>query len=72
MLKLLDDGWGEEFADALCEDGGMLRIICPFIKSRALKSLLLRRPRHIKVITRFSLADFAGVDPTVRTTKRPG
>ena len=59
MLKLLDDGWGEEFADALREDGGTLRIICPFIKSRALKSLLLRRPRHIKVITRFNLADFA-------------
>ena len=59
MLKLLDEGWGEEVSDALRACDGTLRIICPFIKTRALKSLLPRRPRKIQVITRFSLADFA-------------
>ena len=59
MLKLLDEGWGEEFTDALRADDGRIRIICPFIKVEALKGLLLRRPRRIQVITRFSLSDFA-------------
>jgi hypothetical protein len=55
----VDAGWGKELIDALCADASELRIICPFIKARALTRLLSRRPNSIQVITRFNLADFA-------------
>lgn len=60
MLKLVDQSWNEEFSDAFSADGSRLRIICPFIKAEALKDILPKRPGKIQVITRFSLADFAG------------
>ena len=58
-LQLVDGGWGERFADALDADNSELRIICPFIKSRALERLLSHNPSEVQVITRFNLTDFA-------------
>ena len=58
-VRLVDGGWGEEFAEALRVDAGELRIICPFIKAEAVERLLCHRPSDIRVITRFDLADFA-------------
>ncbi len=59
MFRLVDERWDRQFADALSEGADELRIICPFIKDGALKKLLRRKPRKIRVITRFNLADFA-------------
>ena len=58
-IRLIDGGWGKEFADALRVDASELRIICPFIKLGALESLLSHQPSKVQVITRFNLADFA-------------
>lgn len=58
-LRLVDSAWGAELTDALRSDTSALRVICPFIKLRALESLLALSPRSIRVITRFSLNDFA-------------
>ena len=58
-LRLVDSGWGKELTDALRMDSSALRIICPFIKFGALERLLVHRPKHLQVITRFNLADFA-------------
>jgi hypothetical protein len=58
-LRLVDAGWGGELSAALKADPAELRIICPFIKQRALRRLMAEEPRAIRVITRFSLADFA-------------
>ena len=59
MLRLVDDRWAEEFSEALCADSSEVRIICPFIKGRALKHILRYKPGKLKVITRFDLNDFA-------------
>ena len=58
-MRLVDGGWGKEFADALSVNASELRIICPFIKLGALESLLTHQPSKVQVITRFNLADFA-------------
>jgi hypothetical protein len=58
-LRLVDTGWGTELTRALQADASALRIICPFIKVDALKRLLAPRPKALRVITRFNLADFA-------------
>ena len=58
-FHLDDNGWGQELERALCADSGELRIVCPFIKSRALGRLLALKPGQIRVITRFNLEDFA-------------
>lgn len=46
-------------SEAMRADASELRIICPFIKTGALESLLKHQPRKVQVITRFNLADFA-------------
>ena len=35
-IRLVDTGWDKELTDALRADASELRIICPFIKVRAL------------------------------------
>jgi HKD family nuclease len=57
--RLVDSGWSLEIAEALRADAGELRIISPFIKVGALQRLLTARPKAVKAITRFNLADFA-------------
>lgn len=58
-IQLVDAGWVEEFNQAIHEDTSELRIICPFIKVRALERLLKHNPANVQVITRFNLIDFA-------------
>ena len=59
MIRLVDAGWGREIADALASDATEFRIICPFIKVRALDRILSHRPKAVQVITRFNLGEFA-------------
>ena len=58
-IRLVDAGWGPELSAAIRADPSEVRIVCPFIKEGALDRLLSHRPRHVQVITRFNLADFA-------------
>ena len=58
-FRLVDAGWGAEFESALSIDHSKLRIVCPFIKARALDRLLAFRPENVRVITRYNLNDFA-------------
>lgn len=58
-LRLVDADWGAELVQALEADAAALRIICPFIKLRALERLLALSPQSIQVITRYNLDDFA-------------
>lgn len=58
-FRLVDAGWGAEFESALSIDHSELRIVCPFIKARALDRLLAFRPQNVHVITRYNLDDFA-------------
>lgn len=58
-FRVVDRGWPAEFKDALRADRSALRIVCPFIKTTALARLLSPAPGSIKVLTRFSLDDFA-------------
>ena len=69
-IKLVDGGWGREFADAVGADSGELCIICPFIKAGAVESLLAGRSGGVRVITRFSLADFAACVSDVAALRR--
>ena len=57
--RLVDSGWSREIAEALRADAGELRIISPFIKLGALQRMLSAKPKAVKAITRFNLADFA-------------
>ena len=58
-VRLVDQGWSSELAQAVRSYPGELRIICPFIKAGALERLLSHRPQKVQVITRFNLTDFA-------------
>ena len=58
-FRLVERGWDTEFTDALRRDSGVLRMVCPFIKTRALARILTPEPASLQVITRFNLADFA-------------
>ena len=58
-IRLVDRPWLNEFTEALKDDASELRIICPFIKEKALQRLLDHHPKNIQVITRFNLGDFA-------------
>ncbi len=58
-IKLVDGGWGREFADAVGAGSGELCIICPFIKAGAVEQLLAGHAGGVRVITRFRLTDFA-------------
>ena len=58
-FRLVDKGWDSEFIDGIRRDSGELRIVCPFIKARALARIFTPKPASLQVITRFKLADFA-------------
>lgn len=60
MIELIDSGWSNLFGERARERHGKLRIMCPFIKQRAVRRLLDdgHRP-EIRIITRFNLSDFA-------------
>ena len=58
-VRLVDAEWGRELEDAICTHPTEVCIVCPFIKKHALERLLSHRPRGVRVITRFSLSDFA-------------
>jgi hypothetical protein len=59
-FRLVDSAWEHEFANAAAADHDDIRIVCPFIKRATLERLLkTSRPRDLRVITRFNLADFA-------------
>ena len=58
-FRLADKGWDSEFIDGLRREPDEVRIVCPFIKARALAQILTPRPASLHVITRFNLADFA-------------
>ena len=58
-FHIVDKGWASEIANSAGLDRSALRIVCPFIKRRALERLLSPRPVSIQVITRYSLSDFA-------------
>ena len=57
-FRLVDSGWWQVFDQAIQVDPSSLVIVCPFIKKRVAKRLLLAQPRKIKIITRFNLMDF--------------
>lgn len=58
-VRLVDRGWGKELSDAILADKRELRIVSPFIKRGALNWVATARPNKLRVITRFSLDDFA-------------
>ena len=59
MFRLVDKEWGLELERALYRDRSELRIVCPFIKTRALDRLLAMDPQRVRVVTRYNLDDFA-------------
>ncbi len=59
-FRLVDSGWERELGAGAAADSSFLRVVCPFIKRRALDRLLkASRPAALQVITRFDLAGFA-------------
>ena len=65
-FRLVDKGWSKVMQDAVALKAHELRIMCPFIKVRALERLLDNpRLRSIQILTRFNLNDFSrGVSDT--------
>ncbi|MBL8853993.1 MAG: phospholipase D family protein [Planctomycetaceae bacterium] len=59
-FRLVDTGWDQVLADAVAADRSGVRLVCPFIKKRAVERLLAGgTPGSFQVITRFCLDDFA-------------
>jgi hypothetical protein len=59
-FRLVDAGWNVVLLEAVKEAGSGVRIVCPFIKKRAVERLLGKsKPESLSVITRFNLDDFA-------------
>lgn len=60
MIELTDKGWPAHFSLRAKERHGTLKVVCPFIKQRAVKWLVEKGHRPvIRIITRFNLSDFA-------------
>jgi len=57
--RLIDTDWSREIVAAAAADPSGLWIVSPFIKLKALNRLLAVRPQAIRVLTRYSLEDFA-------------
>ena len=66
QVKIIDAGWDQIIASAARSKQSELRIVCPFIKHRAVKRLIDgNHAPGIRVITRFNLRDFySGVSDT--------
>ncbi|MEI8021708.1 MAG: phospholipase D family protein [Schlesneria sp.] len=59
-FQLVDTGWGSVLENAMSADHSHVRIVCPFIKTKAVERLLSKGiPNAIQVITRFNLNDFS-------------
>lgn len=59
-FRLVDTGWAQVLADAVAADRSGVRLVCPFIKKRAVERLLVGGTTgSLQVITRFCLDDFA-------------
>ena len=59
-LRLVGNDWGSFFASAFARGPHQVRIVCPFITRDALERLLDEHvPSDLRVLTRFSLADFS-------------
>jgi hypothetical protein len=58
-FRLVDAGWDRELNDAVRTDQTNLRIVCPFLKKRAVARLTRAAPAAIRVITRFDLRTFS-------------
>jgi len=59
-LLLIEAGWITVLKEAVKAEHSSLRIVCPFIKERAIKRLIEGvHPDTLHVITRFNLADFS-------------
>ena len=58
-FRLVDRGWQAIMDEAIRAHPTEFRIICPFIKSKAVQRLLAKvKPKTIQIITRFNLCDF--------------
>ena len=69
-IYLLDKGWKRAFSDILKTHRDDLLIVSPFIKEPAVEWLLNQTPTNIRVITRFSLRDFAGESSDITALRR--
>ena len=58
-FRLVDKAWDSEIAAALPWSKGRIRIVCPFIKKKALQRILSHNPHDLRVITRFDTRDLA-------------
>ena len=58
-LRAVERNWDRELVEGVRSGAGELRIICPFIKVRALEGIPFGSAGRIRVITRFNLSDFA-------------
>jgi hypothetical protein len=58
-LQLIDRDWLPALETAAAQCREQLRIVCPFVTQRALQHLLEPTPGRCRLITRFSLADWA-------------
>lgn len=55
MFRLVTDGWDDVVLDARRRSPNGLRIVCPFIKARAVSRILDAGAGNVEVITRFDL-----------------
>lgn len=69
-FRLVSEGWGAELENALRRDRSEFKIVSPFIKYRALERLLELGPARVRVITRFSLDDFAKAVSDIEALRR--
>ena len=58
-LRTVERNWDQELVEGVQSGAGELRIICPFIKTGALRGVPFGGTNRIRVITRFNLSDFA-------------
>ncbi len=62
-FRLVETGWDAEFGHAANGCEAKLRIITPFLQPDAVRSLLVKHPTKVSVITRFNLDElFRGVN----------
>ena len=59
LFSLVDSGWWKILDRELAADHQSVRIVCPFIKRKTIERMLeSRKPKSIRVITRFNLNEF--------------
>ncbi len=58
-FRLMNSGWDKILDEALAADRSQVRIICPFIKAKSAKRLLVHgQPNPLEIITRYNLDCF--------------